>query len=1117
MGKEKKNDIIREKGVINEYPIYIRQLDCWELVFNNLMEWHAETVDEREGYKASIPVSLDSLRIERLFMDSKLSRGIKTKLKALPGRDPERKPADQYMTPYAYPEHKKFRYMNALVSVDFTKEPMKETIYRCGDLALERGLPENLTGENTEVISNLLKEFSNSRKVNREKYNAFNEIEKSDSPDEFSGDEFNETTSEVSDKMPQEVKESFKNLKIKFLRLMKALKEEPRQSLYQNGFDVETKDGVCHYVRYKRSASKAKEGSCLFIWEPLYKKMREWTWLGLNIKKTKMYDLTSMLAYESLVQSSIVNTVKIPWDSILIIDAVESQDVPGNRRIMVKGEDGDVDLVTEDEFRIRKGEKYQRTNKIWDGQALVDESVFVDAGYVKTYEQVEQGKGDKKEIKIIEKDNRHGMMLLRNSFFKACGFRTRIQDFYREYYGEEVKEVIDHFGRTVDATKVKMIITPDSLKLLKFAEDFFPKSSDPKKDMYEYWRSHIDEEFGIVKTDKASQLGHGKYNEMRYQLLNTLPLSEDDIKILLQKELDFMKLLRDNRAVFLYWMRNVDISLRKKYCMYWMYRQNEEFGRTKDFKDYRNEEIQDYRKRLKKGKVKVQGDYYTLCSMPLEMLEYSVNRKIEPKLGPKEIYIQGAVEKSELMVLFRYPHLCSGSVCLMKTVSSEMTDRQESIDKYKEWFRFENCDGCNIVVISPWESNIMVRLGGADFDSDAALCVREEVIVNAAKKLYTSEIGALSSDGDYGPPVAEVDTDLLGEVKKYKYCPKDIAMLDAELAKSNVGQISNDAQLFNSYFWDGYFSGKEPDDYLRTVYNCVLKLAALNELEIDRSKHSIDLKVDEIRKKIRNTPDPYDPSPSSRILKYQNDENKEGGAKSSKKADDILLPSFLYDIQGGKYKATRDEDNGFWQCPVDLISIVLDKYKKEKNGQDKNQENKNQKNTSDQNKISVDEFLDESCKKNPGRPYKPHVTEITAIWKQYCEETKKTFKEEKDREKRRRKNLREEALLNDAALAAAYLEPSQATMRELFKMGFEKEKKKDLPKYPELVGSNWSRRYQYLGFLFVVGEKLAEKSGKGNPALTCVRPGEKGEPCRLVYNPAGEGEIEIWGDTFDVK
>ena len=77
--------------------------------------------------------------------------------------------------------------------------------------------------------------------------------------------------------------------------------------------------------------------------------------------------------------------------------------------------------------------------------------------------------------------------------------------------------------------------------------------------------------------------------------------------------------------------------------------------------------------------------------MPLEMLDYSVNRKIEPKLGPKEIYIQGAVEKSELMVLFRYPHLCSGSVCLMKTVSSEMTDRQESIDKYKEWFRFENC------------------------------------------------------------------------------------------------------------------------------------------------------------------------------------------------------------------------------------------------------------------------------------------------------------------------------------------------------------------------------------------------------------------------------------------
>ena len=46
---------------------------------------------------------------------------------------------------------------------------------------------------------------------------------------------------------------------------------------------------------------------------------------------------------------------------------------------------------------------------------------------------------------------------------------------------------------------------------------------------------------------------------------------------------------------------------------------------------------------------------------------------------------------------------------------------------------------------------------------------------------------------------------------------------------------------------------------------------------------------------------------------------------------------------------------------------------------------------------------------------------------------------------------------------------------------------------------------------------MKDKLGKGNVAHSCVRPDEKGEPCRLVYNPAGKGEIEIWGDTFDVE
>ena len=55
-------------------------------------------------------------------------------------------------------------------------------------------------------------------------------------------------------------------------------KEEIRKTLYCNGFDV---DGV-HYVRYKRSAGSSRGGRCLFIAEPLYAKMMEWSSCGLS-------------------------------------------------------------------------------------------------------------------------------------------------------------------------------------------------------------------------------------------------------------------------------------------------------------------------------------------------------------------------------------------------------------------------------------------------------------------------------------------------------------------------------------------------------------------------------------------------------------------------------------------------------------------------------------------------------------------------------------------------------------------------------------------------------------------------------------------------------------------
>ena len=89
-------------------------------------------------------------------------------------------------------------------------------------------------------------------------------------------------------------------------------------------------------------------------------------------------------------------------------------------------------------------------NNLFDGECLIDESVF-------------------KEEKIDA-----GMILLRNFFFKSCGFRTDIQGYYKQIWGEQYEqaEITDCFGNNLEVKKIKMIVTKSSFKLFKFRKYF---------------------------------------------------------------------------------------------------------------------------------------------------------------------------------------------------------------------------------------------------------------------------------------------------------------------------------------------------------------------------------------------------------------------------------------------------------------------------------------------------------------------------------------------------------------------------------------------------------------------------------------------------------------------
>lgn len=236
--------------------------------------------------------------------------------------------------------------------------------------------------------------------------------------------------------------------------------KELREYFYDNGFYV---DGV-HYVRYKRSAGSSREGKCLFIDERLYKAMSQWSECGLKPQT----DLASWESYKALSLSSIKGTVEIPLDGILFVPDYKSTFVEDV--VSVELQDG---KLTAEQKRT------QITNDIWDGESLLDESVFAN-GYA----------------------DKH-MLLLRNKFFKSCAFRTKLQKWIKDQ--SITLDDLKNRGfitLATDVSQIVMVTTPNSLKYLKFAGGLTEKN-------IRKWIESVDNTFGVVKWDKGTRFFHG--------------------------------------------------------------------------------------------------------------------------------------------------------------------------------------------------------------------------------------------------------------------------------------------------------------------------------------------------------------------------------------------------------------------------------------------------------------------------------------------------------------------------------------------------------------------------------------------------------------------------------
>lgn len=623
-----------------------------------------------------------------------------------------------------------------------------------------------------------------------------------------------------------------------------------RKELYKNGITI------CgqKYVRYKRSASSAKEGKCLFIMEKLFDVMN--TWSACGIKKTSVTDLTSWEAYRALTLTGIESLFSLPKCSILILKDLTNTFSSDNLVVTNVKNTSKVCVRTQDNLSPEEKEKYKISNVIWDGESLIDESVFEAPDFPEEYRN-------------------KSMLLLRNKFFKSCAFRTRLQQWFSDNNVTEIKQLADYsYTSARKIEDIKLVITESSFKYLKFYP--IPKEPDSStpRNPYKSWRSEVEKAYkdwcksiethklvmGIVKTDKPPKYMNGKMVLSSYQLLNTLGLADYDdkneTKDLLQPSIDYINGLKKNPAYMQHFLDNFSSeeenaenneSFEAEYHLYQYHMMKQllkscpDISNTRYYQDFKHHVVSKFRRQLSEGKFLIEGTYATLFGNPAEFL-YATIKHNKKNYYPgdvltmdnqelsviqnNEVYCTrfNGTSKPEALCCVRFPHYTMGNLLY--------TTNNTSYEFYKTYFSLSD----NIICVNAINSDIMVRLNGADYDSDTVLVTNNPIIVAATKRQ--------TALGCFKVPLNGISLAKKSRKTEETDLSTELALVDKKISDNYIGEITNISQIFNSIFWDRYPIQKMQDENFETVWNSeasglyqdIALLTIMSNIEIDKSK-----------------------------------------------------------------------------------------------------------------------------------------------------------------------------------------------------------------------------------------------------------------------------------------
>ena len=557
----------------------------------------------------------------------------------------------------------------------------------------------------------------------------------------------------------------------------KKSKYELRDIFYRDGitvtFNTHNKKGeikkseTIHYQMLYRTPGKAKVGKCVFICDRLYKKAKKFLYMGLRLPKHNS-PIVEIGAYASLITSTIIGRIKIDPDNILVLKDVDSH-FTTNVVSIETNERRECIAINRD--------NYQVTNTLFDGQALIDSSIFPSWG--------------------------DGYVLLRHHMCKMAAFNTNIQRFFKDHYGDgyENATITDMFGVERRVKDIKLITTDNAMKWMKFDVS------------YDYWADKVRANgslFGIVKTAHQSKLGD--VQKMSYQMVNSLDLGSMPL-VMNPTEKYIHQMQVDDQQFLEYLKQNINFSNDYE-ALLALVNQDPTFIQSKYFRERKYAILKAYLLKAKSGKLIQNADNLVIVGSIYAMLLHAVGEDVnkDPTFSQEDGTIQcytGRFSDGEYLAAFRSPHNGRNNINYLHNVYHPYMDKYFNLGKL-------------IIVVNLIGTDFQDRSNGSDQDSDTVFVTNQPDIVRHAKRCYK----------DYPTIVNNIPK----EKNNWDNTPESFSAIDNRLAMSqrSIGESSNLAQLCLTYSY--CFDDKKYDDYV-----CILSVLAQAAIDSAKRAFDIDI------------------------------------------------------------------------------------------------------------------------------------------------------------------------------------------------------------------------------------------------------------------------------------